>query len=218
MGAYLICCLLLVILTLWAIITINFFIVQIALGGLVDQAIAAIEFGNAGVLPGAGGEGVCASHAQTGVGNISDSNYCGGRGLDLEVIAEITYCYGFDKLIYERYFKMLWDYICFDFGDSLFCSALVLTLIKDSLLVFITFGLWSTLIIYLVLILLGICKAVYNGSCFDVWSSAFIIIGYAILAFLFAILLIVFFAGGSYFDLFFLRGLVFANFDLLLWY
>lgn len=153
-----------------------------------------------------------------GVGNISDSNYCGGCGLDLEVIVEIIYCYGFDKLIYECYFKMFWDYICFDFGDSLFCSVLVLMLIKDSLLVFIIFGLWSMLIIYLVLILLGICKVVYNGSCFDVWSSVFIIIGYVILVFLFVILLIVFFVGGSYFDLFFLCGLVFVNFDLLLWY
>lgn len=97
MGAYLIRRLLLVIPTLWAIITINFFIVQIAPGGPVDQAIAAIEFGNAGVLPGAGGEGIRASHAQTGVGNISDSNYRGGRGLDPEVIAEITHRYGFDK-------------------------------------------------------------------------------------------------------------------------
>ena len=217
-GAYLIRRLLLVIPTLWAIITINFFIVQIAPGGPVDQAIAAIEFGNAGVLPGAGGEGVRATHAQTGVGNISDSNYRGGRGLDPEVIAEITHRYGFDKPIHERYFKMLWDYIRFDFGDSLFRSASVLTLIKDSLPVSITLGLWSTLIIYLVSIPLGIRKAVYNGSRFDVWSSAFIIIGYAIPAFLFAILLIVFFAGGSYFDLFPLRGLVSANFDSLPWY
>lgn len=181
-------------------------------GGPVDRAIAAIEFGNAGVLPGAGGEGVRASHAQTGVGNISDSNYRGGRGLDPEVIAEITHRYGFDKPIHERYFKMLWDYIRFDIGDSLFRSASVLTLIKDSLPVSITLGLWSTLIIYLVSIPLGIRKAVYNGSRFDVWSSAFIIIGYAIPAFLFAILLIVFFAGGSYFDLFPLRGTVSANF------
>ena len=162
---------------------------------MVDQAIAAIEFGNAGVLPGAGGEGVRASHAQTGVGNISDSNYRGGRGLDPEVIAEITHRYGFDKPIHERYFKMLWDYIRFDFGDSLFRSASVLTLIKDSLPVSITLGLWSTLIIYLVSIPLGIRKAVYNGSRFDVWSSAFIIIGYAIPAFLFAILLIVVLGG-----------------------
>lgn len=202
MGAYLIRRLLLVIPTLWAIITINFFIVQIAPGGPVEQAVAAIEFGQSGALPGAGSEGIRASHAQTGVGNISDSNYRGGRGLDPEVIAEITRRYGFDKPIHERYFKMLWDYIRFDFGDSLFRSASVLTLIKDSLPVSVTLGLWSTLIIYLVSIPLGIRKAVHNGSRFDVWSSAFIIIGYAIPAFLFAILLIVFFAGGSYYDLF----------------
>ncbi|ENL2942377.1 microcin C ABC transporter permease YejB [Salmonella enterica] len=218
MGAYLIRRLLLVIPTLWAIITINFFIVQIAPGGPVDQAIAAIEFGQGGALPGAGGEGVRASHAQTGVGNISDSHYRGGRGLDPEVIAAITHRYGFDKPLHERYFKMLRDYLSFDFGGSLFRSASVLTLIKDSLPVSITLGLWSTLIIYLVSIPLGIRKAVHNGSRFDVWSSAFIIIGYAIPAFLFAILLIVFFAGGSYYDIFPLRGLVSANFDTLPWY
>lgn len=170
---------------------------QIAPGGPVEQAVAAIEFGQSGALPGAGSEGIRASHAQTGVGNISDSNYRGGRGLDPEVIAEITRRYGFDKPIHERYFKMLWDYIRFDFGDSLFRSASVLTLIKDSLPVSVTLGLWSTLIIYLVSIPLGIRKAVHNGSRFDVWSSAFIIIGYAIPAFLFAILLIVFLPGAA---------------------
>ena len=180
MGAYLIRRLLLVIPTLWAIITINFFIVQIAPGGPVDQAIAAIEFGHAGGMPGGGGEGMGASHARTGVGNISESHYRGGRGLDPEVIAEITHRYGFDKPLHERYFRMLWDYVRFDFGDSLFRSASVLTLIKQSLPVSITLGLWGTLIIYLVSIPLGIRKAVYNGSRFDIWSSTFIIIGYAI--------------------------------------
>lgn len=193
MGAYLIRRLLLVIPTLWAIITINFFIVQIAPGGPVDQAIAAIEFGSRlAAVPGGGGEGMGASHARTGVGNISESHYRGGRGLDPEVIAEITHRYGFDKPLHERYFMMLWDYVRFDFGDSLFRSASVLTLIKQSLPVSITLGLWGTLIIYLVSIPLGIRKAVYNGSRFDIWSSTFIIIGYAIPAFLFAVLLIAF--------------------------
>jgi microcin C transport system permease protein len=140
MGAYLIRRLLLVIPTLWAIITINFFIVQIAPGGPVDQAIAAIEFGNNGGMPGGGGENLSASHARTGTGNISESHYRGGRGLDPEVIAEITHRYGFDKPIHERYFKMLWDYVRFDFGDSLFRSASVLTLIKQSLPVSVTLG------------------------------------------------------------------------------
>lgn len=125
-----------------------------------------------------------------------------GRGLDPEVIAEITHRYGFDKPLHERYLKMLGDYLRFDFGDSLFRSASVLQLIKDSLPVSVSLGLWSTLIIYLVSIPLGIRKAVSNGSRFDIWSSTLIIVGYAIPAFLFAILLIVIFAGGSYFDLF----------------
>ncbi|WP_336854253.1 microcin C ABC transporter permease YejB [Pseudescherichia vulneris] len=218
MGAYLIRRLLLVIPTLWAIITINFFIVQIAPGGPVDQAIAAIEFGQQGGMPGGGGEGMGATHARTGVGNVGEGQYRGARGLDPEVIAEITKRYGFDKPLYERYFTMLWNYVRFDFGDSLFRSASVLQLIRDSMPVSITLGLWGTLIIYLVSIPLGIRKAVYNGSRFDIWSSAFIIIGYAIPAFLFAILLIVLFAGGSYYDLFPLRGLVSANFDALPWY
>lgn len=156
-----------------------------------------------------------ASHARTGAGNISEGHYRGGRGLDPEVIAEITHRYGFDKPLHERYLKMLGDYLRFDFGDSLFHNASVLQLIKDSLPVSVSLGLWSTLIIYLVSIPLGIRKAVSNGSRFDIWSSTLIIIGYAIPAFLFAILLIVIFAGGSYFDLFPLRGLVSPNFDTL---
>lgn len=218
MSAYLLRRILLIIPTLWAIITLNFFIVQIAPGGPVDQAIAAVEFGNPAGLPGTGGGGSGGGHARAGVGNIADSQYRGGRGLDPEVIAEITQRYGFDKPLHERYFKMLGDYIRFDFGNSLFRNASVLQLMKDSLPVSITLGLWSTLIIYVVSIPLGIRKAVQNGSRFDTWSSALIIIGYAIPAFLFAILLIVFFAGGSYYDLFPLRGLVSANFDTLPWY
>ncbi|MDR8263256.1 ABC transporter permease subunit, partial [Acinetobacter baumannii] len=104
-----------------------------------------------------------------------------------------THRYGFDKPLHERYLKMLGDYLRFDFGDSLFRSASVLQLIKDSLPVSVSLGLWSTLIIYLVSIPLGIRKAVSNGSRFDIWSSTLIIIGYAIPAFLFAILLIVIF-------------------------
>lgn len=218
MGAYLIRRLLLIIPTLWAIITLNFFIVQIAPGGPVDQAIAAIQFGHGSGVPGVSAEGASATHAQTGVGRVTDSQYRGARGLDPEIIAEITHRYGFDKPIHERYLKMLGDYLRFDFGDSLFRSASVVQLIGNSLPVSVTLGLWSTLIIYLVSIPLGIRKAVHNGSGFDIWSSAFIIIGYAVPAFLFAILLIVLFAGGTWFDIFPLRGLVSANFDTLPWY
>ena len=217
MGAYLIRRLLLIIPTLWAIITLNFFIVQIAPGGPVDQAIAAVEFGHQGTLPGGGGN-MDGGQSRVGISNIAESQYRGGRGLDPEVIAEITQRYGFDKPLHERYFKMLGDYLRFDFGNSLFRNASVMQLMKESLPVSASLGLWSTLIIYLVSIPLGIRKAVYNGSRFDIWSSTGIIIGYAIPAFLFAIVLIVFFAGGSYYDIFPLRGLVSANFATLPWY
>lgn len=215
MAAYLIRRLLLVIPTLWAIITINFFIVQIAPGGPVDQAIAAIELGHGSGF-GSGGVSEGLGHARAGIA-AGDSQYRGSRGLDPEVIAEITQRYGFDKPLHERYFTMLWNYMRFDFGDSLFRGASVMQLIGQSLPVSITLGLWSTLIIYLVSIPLGIRKAVHNGSAFDTWSSTLIIIGYAIPAFLFAILMIVLFAGGSCLDWFPLRGLVSSNFDALSW-
>ncbi|QKJ87865.1 Microcin ABC transporter permease [Paramixta manurensis] len=216
MGAYILRRLLLVIPTLWAIITINFFIVQIAPGGPVDQAIANIQFGQTSGLPAEGGGGQ--SRAALKANNPGDSQYRGSRGLDPEVIAEITKRYGFDKPLHERYFTLLWNYLRFDFGDSLFRSASVIELIKSSLPVSITLGLWSTLIIYLVSIPLGIKKAVRNGSAFDIWSSTLIIIGYAIPAFLFGIMLIVLFAGGSYLDWFPLRGLTSPQFDTLPWY
>jgi microcin C transport system permease protein len=214
-GAYLIRRLLLIIPTLWAIITLNFFIVQIAPGGPVEQALANVQFGQNSGLPGSGsGENSRAAlNASPG-----DSQYRGSRGLDPEIVAEITKRYGFDKPLHERYFKLLWDYVRFDFGDSLFRSASVIQMIKESLPVSVSLGLWSTLIIYLVSIPLGIKKAVRNGSAFDVWSSTLIIIGYAIPAFLFGIMLIVLFAGGSYLDWFPLRGLTSPQFDALPWY
>jgi len=218
MTSYLLRRLLLVIPTLWAIITLNFFIVQIAPGGPVDQAIATIEMGQqSGYTGGSHTDPTARIQALHG-GQIGDSQYRGARGLDPEVIAEITKRYGFDKPLHERYFTMLWNYVRFDFGDSLFRGASVMHLIKESLPVSITLGLWSTLIIYLVSIPLGIRKAVHNGSGFDIWSSTLIIVGYAIPAFLFAILLIVLFAGGSYLDWFPLRGLVSSHFDSLPWY
>ncbi len=218
MTSYLLRRLLLVIPTLWAIITLNFFIVQIAPGGPVDQAIAAIEMGQQSGFTGGGRTDPTARVPALHGGQIGDSQYRGARGLDPEVITEITKRYGFDKPLHVRYFTMLWNYVRFDFGDSLFRGESVMQLIKESLPVSITLGLWSTLIIYLVSIPLGIRKAVHNGSGFDVWSSTLIIVGYAIPAFLFAILLIVLFAGGSYLDYFPLRGLVSSHFDSLPWY
>ena len=217
MTSYILRRLLLIIPTLWAIITINFFIVQIAPGGPVDQAIAAIQMGKSSGLPGSSG-GSELGKASPGVGQVGDSQYRGARGLDPEVIAEITHRFGFDKPLHQRYFDMLWSYVRFDFGDSLFRGSSVMQLVRDSLPVSVSLGLWSTLIIYLVSIPLGIRKAVKNGSAFDNWSSSLIIIGYAVPSFLFAILLIVLFTGGSYLDWFPLRGLTSPNFDQLPWY
>ncbi|KAA8730377.1 microcin C ABC transporter permease YejB [Ewingella americana] len=217
MTSYILRRLLLIIPTLWAIITINFFIVQIAPGGPVDQAIAAIQMGKSSGIPGSSG-GSDLGKASPGVGQVGDSQYRGARGLDPEVIAEITHRFGFDKPLHERYFDMLWSYVRFDFGDSLFRGSSVMQLVRDSLPVSVSLGLWSTLIIYLVSIPLGIRKAVKNGTAFDNWSSSLIIIGYAVPSFLFAILLIVLFTGGSYLDWFPLRGLTSPNFDQLPWY
>jgi microcin C transport system permease protein len=216
MMTYLLKRLLLIIPTLWAIITINFFIVQIAPGGPVDQAIAAIEMGESSALPGQANMGN--GHAATGVANLTNSQYRGARGLDPEVIAEITKRFGFDKPLHQRYFELLWNYVRFDFGDSLFKGASVMSLVKSSLPVSISLGLWSSLIMYLVSIPLGIRKAVRSGTRFDTWSSTLIIVGYAVPSFLFAILLIVLFTGGNYWDIFPLRGLTSANFDTLPWY
>lgn len=216
MAAYFLRRLLLIIPTLWAIITLNFFIVQIAPGGPVDQALANIQFGQTTGLPSGGGES--GARASLNRASPGDSQYRGARGLDPEVIAEIKKRYGFDKPMWQRYVEMLWNYLRFDFGDSLFRSASVLQLIKESLPVSVSLGLWSTLIIYLVSIPLGIKKAVRNGSAFDVWSSTFVIIGYSIPAFLFGIMLIVLFAGGSYLDWFPLRGLTSPQFDSLSWF
>jgi len=215
LPAYFLRRLLLIIPTLWAIITLNFFIVQIAPGGPVDQALANAQFGHSTGFSSGGDSGTRGALLRD---NPGDSQYRGARGLDPEVIEEIKHRYGFDKPLLQRYGEMLWNYIRFDFGDSLFRSASVLQLIKESLPVSISLGLWSTLIIYCVSIPLGIKKAVRNGSAFDIWSSTFIIIGYSIPAFLFGIMLIVLFAGGSYLDWFPLRGLTSPQFDALPWY
>ncbi|WP_413111445.1 microcin C ABC transporter permease YejB [Thaumasiovibrio sp. DFM-14] len=214
MTAYIIRRLLLVIPTLWAIITLNFFIIQIAPGGPVDQAIAQMEGTADGFserFTGSSGD----NPSQQLKSQDDQSLYRGSRGLDPEVIAEIEKRFGFDKPMHERYFKMLWDYARFDFGDSLFRGSSVIDLIKDRLPVSISLGLWTTLIIYLVSIPLGIRKALMHNSKFDIWTSAAVIVGNAIPSFLFAILLVILFAGGSYFDWFPLRGLVSDDWDTL---
>ena len=207
--------LLLIIPTLLAIITINFFIVQIAPGGPVDQAIAEMRGLNSNMtmerISGAGREEVAAAPKK----DDDRSLYRGARGLDPEVIEAIKKRFGFDKPLHVRYFDMLRRYLVFDFGDSLFRGRSVLGLIGERMPVSVSLGLWSTLIIYLVSIPLGIRKAVRNGSRFDLWTSTAIILGNAIPTFLFAVLLVILFAGGSFLKLFPLRGLVSVGWENL---
>ncbi|MDR2534768.1 MAG: microcin C ABC transporter permease YejB [Treponema sp.] len=205
MAAYIVRRLLLILPTLWAIITINFFIVQIAPGGPVDQAIAEMQ----GLGSTSGTERISGSiSGDSGAPQSSGASaYRGARGLDPEVIAEIEKRYGFDKPLLARYGEMLKNYLTFNFGDSLFRGRSVLALIAERLPVSVSLGLWSTLIIYLVSIPLGIRKAVKNGTPFDVWTSTAIILGNAIPSFLFAVLLVVLFSGGSFLKIFPLRGL-----------
>jgi microcin C transport system permease protein len=212
--AYVIRRLALIPLTLLGIITINFIIVQIAPGGPVEQLLARFK-----------GTAVEATVRISGAGSTetatapksSDSAYRGAQGLDPEFIGEIKRQFGFDKPTHERFLSMVRNYLRFDLGESYYRSRGVMELIIDKLPVSVSLGVWSTLIIYLVSIPLGIAKAVRDGSKFDVMSSSMVIIGYAIPAFLFAILLIVIFAGGRYLDWFPLRGLVSDNWAELSW-
>jgi microcin C transport system permease protein len=210
MLAYILRRLLLIVPTLFGILLINFIIIQAAPGGPVEQMIAKLEGfdaaagGATGRIAGGGAEVAAAGNA-----------YRGAQGLDPELIKEIERMYGFDKPASERFWIMIQNYLHFDFGQSFFRDATVIELIAEKMPVSISLGLWSTLIMYLVSIPLGIAKAMRHGSHFDVWTSTAIIVGYAIPAFLFAILLIVLFAGGSYFNWFPLRGLTSSNFDEL---
>lgn len=193
--------LLLIIPTLLGIMAINFAIIQLAPGGPVEQIIAELTHGGAdatGRFTGGGSD-----VAQQG----ADSDYKGAQGLDPAFIAELEKQFGFDKPPLERFGLMIWNYAQFDFGESFFRSVSVIDLIVEKMPVSITLGLWTTLLSYLISIPLGIRKAVKDGSRFDVWTSGAIIVGYAVPGFLFAILLIIFFAGGSYWQWFPLRGL-----------
>ena len=206
MLAYIIRRLLLIIPTLFGILLINFLIIQAAPGGPVEQMIANLE----------GFEGATSRISGSMQGEVaSGSNYRGAQGLDPEIIAEIERMYGFDKPAHERFWLMIKGYLTFDFGDSFFRDASVIDLIIEKMPVSISLGLWTTLITYLISIPLGIRKAIRHGSAFDVWTSSLIIVGYAIPGFLLAILLIVLFAGGSYFDWFPLRGLTSNNWEEL---
>ena len=210
MSSYILRRLLLIIPTLLGILLVNFTLVQFVPGGPVEQAIARAQ-GQGDVL-----EGITGAGSDAGVDDLStgsDSQYIGARGLPPEYIKELETEFGFDKPPVQRFVNMVWNYVRFDFGESYFRSISVIDLVKEKLPVSITLGLWSTLIAYAVSIPLGIRKAVKDGSRFDTWTSAFIIAAYAIPSFLFAIMLLVLFAGGSYYQWFPLRGLTSNNFD-----
>jgi len=201
MGAYILRRLFLIIPTLIGIMLINFVLIQFVPGGPIEQIIAQMEDGSAG-----------ATDRFTGGGDDSNNQsendeYKGARGLPPELIEDLEKQFGFDKPPVERFLTMLWNYIRFDFGESYFRSITIIDLILEKMPVSITLGLWSTLLAYLVSIPLGIRKAIKDGSAFDVWTSGIIIAAYAIPGLLFGILLIVLFAGGSYWQIFPLRGL-----------
>ena len=216
MTAYIIRRLLLVVPTLIGIMTVNFIIIQIAPGGPVEQMIAKLQGDAVSATErlSGGGEDI---KGQTSVTSESSSKYRGAQGLAPELVEEIERMYGFDKPLYERFFKMMSDYATFNFGDSFFRDQKVVDLVLEKMPVSISLGIWSTLAVYLISIPLGIRKALRNGSRFDVWSSTVVILGNAIPTFLFAILLIVLFAGGSYFSWFPLRGLLSDNISSLPW-
>jgi microcin C transport system permease protein len=219
MTSYIIRRLLLIVPTLLGIMVINFFVIQVVPGGPVEQLIAQLS-GTAvsatARFTGVGGEeaGGGAGAQQPGVAaqdSAITSKYRGARGLDPDLILEIERMYGLDKPIHVRFFQMLGKYITFDFGESFYQDRRVVDLVLDKMPVSISLGLWTTIIGYLVSIPLGIRKAVRDGTRFDVVSSGVITAAYAIPNYLFAILLIVLFAGGRYFSLFPLRGIVSQN-------
>jgi microcin C transport system permease protein len=210
MWSYIIRRILLMVPTLFGIMLLNFIIVQAAPGGPVEQVLAQLD----GIDSQSSTRiGSAEQSDLQNSGNTSNSDYRGAQGIDPELIQEIERQFGFDKPAHERFFQMIGNYLTFDFGDSFFRDQSVLDLILEKMPVSVSLGLWTTLIVYTISIPLGIRKAVQHGSSFDVWSSSLIIVGYAIPNFLFAIMLIVVFAGGSYFDWFPLRGLTSENFD-----
>ncbi len=208
MASYILKRLLLMLPTLFGVMLISFVIIQFVPGGPVERMIAELQ-GHGGeatsrISGGAGGE-LMSGMPQASVGQ--SSKYRGAQGLDPDFIKELEAMYGFDKPAYERFLTMISNYIRFDLGDSYYRDISVIRLVLEKMPVSISIGFWSTLLIYLISIPLGIRKAVRDGTPFDFWTSAAVFIGYAIPSFMFAILLIVLFAGGQYFDFFPLRGL-----------
>lgn len=225
MLAYIIRRLLLIIPTLFGIMVINFAVVQFAPGGPIEQIISELTNPELSVTARFGGadSGDVATNNQSALqpgsgGQAGSASYRGAEGLDPEFIADLEKYFGFDKPLHVRFFKMMWNYLRFDFGESYFRDQTVVDLVLEKMPVSISLGLWTTLLVYLISIPLGVRKAVNDGSPFDVWTSAIVIVGNAIPGFLFAVILVVLFAGGSYFDWFPLRGLVSEDWEDLSWY
>ncbi len=221
MGAYILRRLLLMIPTLFGIMLISFAIIQFAPGGPVERVLAQLQGTDVGATARIGGSsggevgGGAGAGTQAAGGGDSGFKYRGAQGLDKAFIESLEKQFGFDKPAHERFFLMMKNYLTFNFGESYFRDVSVIELIKEKLPVSISLGIWLTLITYAISIPLGIAKAVRDGSRFDIATSAVIIIGYAIPSFLFAVLLVVLFAGGSFFSWFPLRGLVSENFEEL---
>ena len=207
MGAYIIKRLLLILPTLFGIMVVNFAIIQFAPGGPVEQAIAQAT--------GLGGMSSTASVSSAGTMGPSQHTYTGDSGLDPALVADLEKQFGFDKPAHVRFFNMMVNYLTLDFGHSYFQDRPVVELVLERLPVTMSLGLWTLLAIYMISIPLGIQKAVRDGQRFDIWTSVIVFTAYAIPGFLFAILLVVIFAGGSYLDWFPLRGFVSENFDEL---
>jgi microcin C transport system permease protein len=210
MGRYLLKRLLLIVPTLFGIILINFVIVQFAPGGPVEQIIASVAFGQTSTTSGISG-------GADAMGAGDQSSTSSSYAIPPEIIADLERQFGFDKPPHERFFTMVVNYLSLDFGTSFFQDRPVLDLIIERMPVSISLGLWSLLLIYGISIPMGVAKAVRDGSAFDVWTSSLIFIGFAIPGFIFAILLIVIFAGGNYLDLFPLQGLTSDNWAELSW-
>ena len=207
MGRYLLKRLMLIVPTLLGIILINFVVVQFAPGGPIEQIIAQLAF-----------EQTSTTSGISGGGDAGNLNSVGGNyTIPPEIIADLERQFGFDKPPYVRFFNMLVNYLTLDFGTSFFQDRPVVELIIERMPVSISLGLWSLLLIYGISIPMGVAKAIRDGSSFDVWTSVLIFVGYAIPGFIFAILLMVVFAGGNYLDLFPLQGLVSDNWAELSW-
>lgn len=221
MGAYILRRLLLIIPTMFGIMAISFAVIQFAPGGPVEQAIAKLTgtdvSATARIGGGQGGDFSGTGAGAAAGGDAITSKYRGAQGLDPEFIKELEQQFGFDKPPLERFGLMIWNYIRFDFGESYFRDIAVIDLIVEKMPVSVSLGLWLMLISYGISIPLGISKAVRDGSAFDIWTSAVVIVAYAIPGFLFGILLIILFAGGSFWDLFPLKGLTSDNWADLSW-